>query len=30
MPAQVIPEEQKQAILQHDDERRQQIDETSG
>ena len=26
MPAQVIPEEQKQAILQHDDERRQQID----
>jgi hypothetical protein len=30
MPAQVIPEEQKQAILQHDDERRQEIDENVG
>ena len=30
MPAQVIPAEQKQAILQHDDERRQEIDENVG
>ena len=30
MPAQVIPAEQKQAILQHDDERRQETDENVG